>query len=80
MIQVRRAHDMTRESRIRCRRTRGTCQTTSYAGGNGQLGIHGTSEPWSIGRDVSHGCIRVHNGVVRRLARIIPLGTPVVIR
>lgn len=53
---------------------------TSYAGGNGQLGIHGTSEPGSIGRDVSHGCIRVHNGVVRRLAKIIPLGTPVVIR
>ena len=53
---------------------------TSYAGGNGQLGIHGTNQPWSIGRDVSKGCIRVNNGVIRRLARTIPLGTPVVIR
>ena len=53
---------------------------TSYAGGNGQLGIHGTDDPSSIGRDVSHGCIRVHNGVIKRLARIVPVGTPVVIR
>ena len=53
---------------------------TSYAGGNGQLAIHGTNKPSSIGREVSKGCIRVHNGVVRRLAKIIPLGTPVVIR
>lgn len=45
-----------------------------------QLGIHGTDQPWSIGQDVSRGCIRVHNGVIRRLARIVPIGTPVVIR
>ena len=45
-----------------------------------QLGIHGTDRPSSIGRDVSRGCIRVHNRVIRRLARIVPLGTPVVIR
>jgi lipoprotein-anchoring transpeptidase ErfK/SrfK len=45
-----------------------------------QLGIHGTSDPSSIGRRVSRGCIRVHNGVIRRLARIVPIGTPVVIR
>lgn len=53
---------------------------TSYAGGNGQLGIHGTNQPWSIGKDVSHGCIRVRNRFVRRLARAVPIGTPVVIR
>ncbi len=53
---------------------------TSYAGGDGQLGIHGTNQPWSIGRKVSAGCIRVDNRVIRRLARLIPLGTPVVIR
>jgi L,D-transpeptidase catalytic domain len=45
-----------------------------------QLGIHGTSVPSSIGQRVSRGCIRVHNGVIRRLARIVPIGTPVVIR
>lgn len=53
---------------------------TSYAGGNGQLGIHGTNEPWSIGKDVSHGCIRVRNRFIRRLARAVPIGTPVEIR
>ena len=53
---------------------------TSYAGGNGQLGIHGTNQPWSIGKDVSHGCIRVRNRIIRRLARAVPIGTPVDIR
>ena len=53
---------------------------TSYAGGDGQLGIHGTNQPGSIGRRVSAGCIRVDNRVIRRLARIVPLGTPVTIR
>ena len=45
-----------------------------------QLGLHGTSEPRSIGQDVSRGCIRVHNGVIKRLARTVPIGTPVIIR
>ncbi len=51
-----------------------------FAGGNGQVGIHGTNQPWLIGRSVSHGCIRVNNSVIRRLAHILPLGTPVWIR
>jgi lipoprotein-anchoring transpeptidase ErfK/SrfK len=51
-----------------------------FAGGNGQVGIHGTNEPWLIGRSVSHGCVRVSNAAIRRLARILPLGTPVWIR
>jgi lipoprotein-anchoring transpeptidase ErfK/SrfK len=51
-----------------------------FAGGNGQVGIHGTNQPWLIGHSVSHGCIRIANGAVRRLARVLPLGTPVWIR
>jgi lipoprotein-anchoring transpeptidase ErfK/SrfK len=51
-----------------------------FAGGNGQVGIHGTNEPWLIGRNVSHGCIRIANGAIRRLAHVLPLGTPVWIR
>jgi lipoprotein-anchoring transpeptidase ErfK/SrfK len=51
-----------------------------FAGGNGQVGIHGTNQPWLIGKSASHGCIRVNNGAIRRLARILPLGTPVWIR
>ena len=54
-------------------------QLTSFAGGAGVIGIHGTNEPGSIGRDVSHGCIRVNNGVIDRMVNDIgiPLGTPV---
>ena len=48
-----------------------------FAGGDGRIGIHGTNEPSGIGSDVSHGCIRVPNTVIRRLARLLPLGTPV---
>jgi lipoprotein-anchoring transpeptidase ErfK/SrfK len=28
---------------------------------------------------VSHGCVRMHNSAVRRLSRLMPLGTPVTI-
>ena len=52
---------------------------TSFAGGDGQIGIHGTNAPGSIGHDASHGCIRVANAIVTRLARRLPLGTPVTI-
>lgn len=50
---------------------------TEFAGGDGQIGIHGTDDPASIGLDVSHGCIRVPNDVVSQLAELLPLGTPV---
>jgi lipoprotein-anchoring transpeptidase ErfK/SrfK len=50
---------------------------TSFAGGDGQVGLHGTNRPGALGRDVSHGCIRVANAVITRLARLVPLGTPV---
>lgn len=52
---------------------------TTFRGGNGQVGIHGTNAPFALGSDVSHGCIRVRNDVVRRLATRVPLGTPVTI-
>ena len=46
----------------------------------GPIAIHGTNEPWSIGHAVSNGCIRVRNDVLRRLFKVTPAGTPVVIR
>ena len=46
----------------------------------GPIAIHGTNEPWSIGHDVSNGCIRVRNDVLRRLFASTPAGTPVLIR
>lgn len=52
---------------------------TEFAGGDGQIGIHGTDRPDSIGQAVSHGCIRVPNEVMERLNQVLPLGTPVVV-
>lgn len=51
-----------------------------FAGGDGVVAIHGTNEPSLLGQSASHGCIRVSNAVIRRLAHVLPLGTPVVIR
>jgi lipoprotein-anchoring transpeptidase ErfK/SrfK len=45
----------------------------------GPIAIHGTNEPWSIGRAVSNGCIRVRNPILRKLFAATPAGTPVVI-
>jgi hypothetical protein len=45
--------------------------------GGGVIGIHGTNEPGLIPGHPSHGCVRVPNDAVRRLARLMPLGTPV---
>jgi len=50
---------------------------TTFEGGDGQVGVHGTNDPSLIGRDVSHGCIRVANRIITRLAKLVPLGTPV---
>ncbi|HEX8001504.1 MAG TPA: L,D-transpeptidase [Mycobacteriales bacterium] len=50
---------------------------TTFNGGDGVIGIHGTNQPSSVGRDVSHGCIRMRNADITFLARILPLGTPV---
>jgi hypothetical protein len=48
--------------------------------GGGIIGIHGTSEPSLIPGRPSHGCIRVRNRAVRRLWRLMPIGTPLLIR
>jgi hypothetical protein len=48
--------------------------------GGGVVGIHGTNEPYLIPGRPSHGCIRVPNRAISRLARLMPIGTPVWIR
>jgi lipoprotein-anchoring transpeptidase ErfK/SrfK len=50
------------------------------AGGTGVLGIHGTSDTSSLGRDVSNGCIRMSNAGITKLANLLPLGVPVEIQ
>ena len=47
----------------------------------GKYGIHGTYEPWTIGRyNSSHGCIRMKNSDVRELKKYVRWGTPVHIK
>jgi L,D-transpeptidase catalytic domain len=50
---------------------------SSFANGEGTIGIHGTNAPNKIGGDVSHGCVRVTNTNVVAMTKIVPLGTPV---
>ena len=45
----------------------------------GKYGIHGTDEPWSIGRPMSQGCIRMYNEDAKELKKMIPHGTKVTI-
>jgi lipoprotein-anchoring transpeptidase ErfK/SrfK len=54
-------------------------QLTDWPAG-GFIGIHGTDRPGLLPGRVSHGCIRMRNGAIRRLARLMPIGTPVTIR
>ena len=46
----------------------------------GFVGIHGTDQPELLPGRVSHGCIRMRNADILRLARLMPVGTPVTIR
>jgi lipoprotein-anchoring transpeptidase ErfK/SrfK len=42
--------------------------------------IHGTTEPWSIGKAVSSGCIRMVNQDIIDLYSRVPDGSKVVVR
>lgn len=46
----------------------------------GVIGIHGTNEPRLVPGRPSHGCIRMHNGDIKRLGRLMPIGTPLLIK
>jgi lipoprotein-anchoring transpeptidase ErfK/SrfK len=50
-----------------------------FAGGDGRVAIHGTTLPALIGTQASHGCVRMFNSDVTRLARLARPGTPLVI-
>lgn len=52
-----------------------------YDGGRDTMfRIHGTSEPWTIGHNVSSGCIRMVNADVSDLYERAPVGTKVIVR
>jgi lipoprotein-anchoring transpeptidase ErfK/SrfK len=52
---------------------------TDWPGG-GFIGIHGTNQPYILPGRVSHGCIRMKNPHILRLARLMPVGTPLTVR
>ena len=47
--------------------------------GDGTYAIHGTNRPASVGRFVSHGCIRMYNADIRELFSMVAVGTPVIV-
>ena len=59
-----------------------TFETSAYSKvsdwpGGGVVGVHGTPWPWLLGKNVSHGCVRLHNDDVRWLRARMPVGTPI---
>jgi L,D-transpeptidase ErfK/SrfK len=43
--------------------------------GRTSYGIHGTNTRWSIGREATHGCLRLYEDEVQRLYERVPEGT-----
>jgi hypothetical protein len=52
---------------------------TDWPGG-GFVGVHGTNQPQILPGHVSHGCIRMPNASILRLASLMPVGTPLTVR
>lgn len=59
-----------------------TFLTTAYSSrldwpGGGLVGVHGTNQPALVPGRPSNGCIRMRNQAITKLARLMPVGTPV---
>jgi hypothetical protein len=52
---------------------------TDWPGG-GFVGVHGTNEPQLIPGHISHGCIRMTNPAILKLAQLMQVGTPLTVR
>ena len=60
------------------RRYEGVLGTHRLNMGDGYA-IHGTNQPKTVGRAVSHGCVRLRNEDIAKLYAMVPVGTPVYI-
>lgn len=49
-------------------------------GGGDRIAVHATPHTWTIGKAVSHGCVRASNKALHQLMRKVRLGTPVRIK
>jgi lipoprotein-anchoring transpeptidase ErfK/SrfK len=41
--------------------------------------IHGTDAPWTVGQEISNGCVRLYNRDILDLYNRVPMGTKVVV-
>jgi L,D-transpeptidase-like protein len=60
------------------RKYRGVLGTHRLNLGDGYA-LHGTNKPETVGRAVSHGCVRLRNEDIAQLHAMVPIGTPVYI-
>jgi hypothetical protein len=60
------------------RRYQGVLGTHRLNMGNGYA-MHGTNQPDTVGRAVSHGCVRLRNEDIAKLYAMVSVGTPVYI-
>lgn len=60
------------------RRYKGVLGTHRLLLGDGYA-LHGTNRPETVGRAVSHGCVRLRNEDIAKLYEMVPVGTPVYI-
>lgn len=51
-----------------------------WTDGKNWIGMHGTPNPESVGRAVSHGCIRMYNQDIEELFARVGPGTPVIVK
>lgn len=50
-----------------------------WTNGKNWIGLHGTPTPSSVGRAVSHGCVRMYNKDIEELFAQVSVGTPVTV-
>jgi len=50
---------------------------SSFDGGDAEIGLHGNDDASVLGDNVTHGCLRMDNAEITKLAALLPLGTPV---
>jgi len=59
--------------------TSATSPTLTDWPGGGIVGVHGTNMPSLIPGRISHGCVRLRNADIVKLAKLMPVGTPLTI-
>ena len=50
-----------------------------WTDGKDYIGFHGTPDRTTVGRSISHGCVRMYNEDVRNLYKMVTIGTPVIV-